>query len=235
MEKELQHWGIKGMKWGIRRFQNRDGTLTALGKKREAKERSEGGEKKTSINDKLKGRGKSDKVDISKMTDDDLKKAISRAQLEKQYRDLKPKQVSFGKEFVQKSVMPAVNDAGKKLMTDFLIDRGMKALGLKDVGSDEVNVLRKKYEKLDLTKKIKDLEKGSDPDRDEYEQRKKAVERMRIDRDYEELTHPSKESTAAKEATYKENLAKIVRNDKYLAEHAPQSTETKKKKYKLKR
>ena len=31
---ELQHWGIKGQKWGIRRYQNPDGTLTAAGKKR---------------------------------------------------------------------------------------------------------------------------------------------------------------------------------------------------------
>ena len=30
----LYHHGIKGMKWGIRRFQNVDGTLTAEGKKR---------------------------------------------------------------------------------------------------------------------------------------------------------------------------------------------------------
>ena len=28
----LMHHGVKGMKWGIRRFQNKDGTLTALGK-----------------------------------------------------------------------------------------------------------------------------------------------------------------------------------------------------------
>lgn len=30
----LEHHGIKGQKWGIRRFQNPDGTLTPLGKKR---------------------------------------------------------------------------------------------------------------------------------------------------------------------------------------------------------
>ena len=30
---ELYHWGIKGMKWGVRRYQNKNGTLTAAGKK----------------------------------------------------------------------------------------------------------------------------------------------------------------------------------------------------------
>lgn len=31
---ELQHYGIKGMKWGVRHYQNKDGTLTSAGKKR---------------------------------------------------------------------------------------------------------------------------------------------------------------------------------------------------------
>lgn len=31
---ELYHHGIKGQKWGIRRYQNRDGTLTEEGKRR---------------------------------------------------------------------------------------------------------------------------------------------------------------------------------------------------------
>ena len=31
---ELIHYGIKGMKWGVRRYQNKDGSLTAAGKKR---------------------------------------------------------------------------------------------------------------------------------------------------------------------------------------------------------
>ena len=38
---ELWHWGIKGMKWGQRRFQNKDGTLTPAGKKRYADDGSE--------------------------------------------------------------------------------------------------------------------------------------------------------------------------------------------------
>lgn len=33
-DNELLHWGIKGMKWGRRRYQNKDGSLTPAGKKR---------------------------------------------------------------------------------------------------------------------------------------------------------------------------------------------------------
>ena len=33
----LEHHGIKGQKWGVRRFQNPDGTLTRAGKRRQAK------------------------------------------------------------------------------------------------------------------------------------------------------------------------------------------------------
>ena len=35
-ELELYHFGIKGQKWGVRRYQNKDGSLTPAGKKRQA-------------------------------------------------------------------------------------------------------------------------------------------------------------------------------------------------------
>lgn len=42
----ITHYGIKGMKWGVRRYQNKDGSLTSAGKtrertKNEKRERSE--------------------------------------------------------------------------------------------------------------------------------------------------------------------------------------------------
>jgi hypothetical protein len=37
-DNELMHYGIKGMKWGVRRYQNKDGSLTTAGKKRALKE-----------------------------------------------------------------------------------------------------------------------------------------------------------------------------------------------------
>lgn len=35
---ELTHYGVKGMKWGVRRYQNKDGSLTPAGKKRLVKD-----------------------------------------------------------------------------------------------------------------------------------------------------------------------------------------------------
>lgn len=41
MEYELYHYGIKGMKWGVRRYQNKDGSLTPAGKKKLAEKEHE--------------------------------------------------------------------------------------------------------------------------------------------------------------------------------------------------
>ncbi len=45
-EDELYHHGILGQKWGVRRFQNKDGSLTSAGKKRYGSEGSDSREKK---------------------------------------------------------------------------------------------------------------------------------------------------------------------------------------------
>ena len=111
---ELQHHGILGMKWGVRRYQNKDGSLTPAGKRREAnidrkmlnqaRKYNELKRKKlTNTNTNNSYRNK-----IKGMSDEELRTKTNRLELENRYvnasrsnkQNLNPKTVSKGKEFV---------------------------------------------------------------------------------------------------------------------------------------
>lgn len=136
---ELYHYGTKGMKWGVRRYQNKDGSLTAAGKKRYDRDIRENNAKKKDNRIVIDGpdpkrwvkedtsrakkvvdsssdtvrqlknidnatRSKSTKkMDLSKMTDQELRDRINRANLEKQYNDMfAPSTTSRGREYASR-------------------------------------------------------------------------------------------------------------------------------------
>ena len=63
---ELYHWGTKGMKWGRRLYQNKDGSLTALGKKRYRSESSKLKAREKDIKGREKAAARQAKLDAKK-------------------------------------------------------------------------------------------------------------------------------------------------------------------------
>lgn len=129
-EKELVHWGIKGMRWGFRRFQNKDGSLTAAGRKRYDNDKdsdSESSKDKDSPAPKPKT--------AKEMSNDELNDAIKRLKLEQEYKrlnaDVNPEQVSTGKrlvnEFLDKAIIPALQEGGRQAIKDFISNTAKKA------------------------------------------------------------------------------------------------------------
>ena len=73
---ELLHTGVKGMKWGVRRYQNKDGSLTPLGKKRYAKELAKLEAEKKRIHQQELTAKKIKKLDDMRKDLDERKKAL---------------------------------------------------------------------------------------------------------------------------------------------------------------
>ena len=99
----LEHHGIKGQKWGVRRYQNEDGTRTAAGKKREQSRSNE-----SAHDDYNKAHsGKS----VKDMSDAELRNHLNRLQMEKQYSQLTNSDTSKGKKFVSDAMKVATTVA----------------------------------------------------------------------------------------------------------------------------
>lgn len=88
---ELYHHGVKGMKWGIRRFRNRDGSLTPAGRKRY---------NKNDWSDDAKEAARIKKKSVNQMSNSELRKLNERSQLERNYSQLNPSKVQKGMKYV---------------------------------------------------------------------------------------------------------------------------------------
>ena len=85
----LMHYGILGMKWGVRRYQNYDGSLTEAGRKQYNKKSADRLEYEAIKKKKKKG-----------MSNAELRKANERMRLEQEYARLSPNVVKTGLKYV---------------------------------------------------------------------------------------------------------------------------------------
>ena len=145
----LAHWGIQGMKWGFRRYQNKDGTWTAEGKKRRS-----GDTVGTSKEKPVKPR----KRKISELSDEELSKKLNRLRMEEEYiRMAKGRKARKSSRF-------------KKIMAD-IGEQALKAVATKAI-EKAVKNLFKDDEKAPRTRlDVKDVSKLSDKKLMEYNKR----------------------------------------------------------------
>lgn len=197
---ELRHHGTKGMKWGRRRYQNPDGSLTALGRIRYG-----AGKAGDAVGKAVKGayqkhktkvanKKESERIEklmkkpIKKLTEAELAERTALATKQKNLRQIesdsarlmengKTFAAKFGSKMVNDALVPGLTAAGKKIVENFMVDKIEKLLGTGSGANARkaLEALKGDFDKLTDTqaKALREREKDINTARQQREQRER--------------------------------------------------------------
>lgn len=161
MDDVLIHHGILGMKWGVRRYQNKDGSLTSAGKKR------------YSDNDDIKETPQKNteepkKKSVKDMSDEELRREVNRMQLEQNYLRMTGQNIEKGKSAVEialekmkDSFVSTVAQKSGQILAERLVNSMLGVKDNKDNSSKNNNSNKNDIKEIkdSLTKEINSLKK----------------------------------------------------------------------------
>lgn len=153
MDDVLIHYGILGMKWGVRRYQNKDGSLTSAGKKR------------YSNNDDIKDAPQKNteepkKKSVKDMSDEELRREVNRMQLEQNYLRMTGQNIEKGKSAAEialgkmkESFVSTVAQKSGQILAERLVN---SMLGVKDNKDNKDNSPKNNNSNKNDIKEVKD-------------------------------------------------------------------------------
>lgn len=153
MDDVLIHYGILGMKWGVRRYQNKDGSLTSAGKKRYGN------------NDDIKDAPQKNteepkKKSVKDMSDEELRREVNRMQLEQNYLRMTGQNIEKGKSAAEialgkmkESFISTVAQKSGQILAERLVN---SMLGVKDNKDNKDNSSKNNNSNKNDVKEVKD-------------------------------------------------------------------------------
>lgn len=137
---ELTHWGVRGMKWGVRRYQNKDGSLTDAGKKKLRAEQAKVREEERVVKNRKAVQNRIDRLEARK-------KAVAEEKKELDARNPKAQRKA------EKEAKKQAAENGKKSIKDMTDEELLAAVNRARL-EDSYNQLRPQAEKHPLMKKL---------------------------------------------------------------------------------
>lgn len=230
---ELSHHGILGMKWGRRRYQNKDGSLTPEGRKRYGD--GDGDSNESYEDRKAKAIKSGSAKDVMRfqgdLTQQEMQFALSRIKWEKEMKSIEASETVTGKDRVDKffdGVKTATGYAGKAIQAYNTVANIINAFSDRDVDLPKISTNLSNDNK-ELRKQQEKARKEANKLADEYDQvkeKKQKKEEKKAQKEVDELKKEAEKKAKTEEETEKVNAEKVTVSD---SPNKNNKTETKKR------